>query len=88
MFLNHEEKDLKIIDFGVGTSFKDNTKTTLKVGSVFSSSFRSITLLQKLSGKNTTINVTSGLSESYSISYSLEDRHLQEQLIKKFIDKY
>lgn len=22
MFLNHEEKDLKIIDFGVGTSFR------------------------------------------------------------------
>ena len=34
MLLNHQEKDLKIIDFGVGTSFKDNTKTTLKVGSV------------------------------------------------------
>ena len=35
MFLNHNEKDIKIIDFGVGTSFNEGTKITLKVGSVF-----------------------------------------------------
>ena len=34
MFANHKEKDLKIIDFGVGTSFSGDSKTTLKVGSV------------------------------------------------------
>lgn len=34
MFLSKKEKSLKIIDFGVGTSFKDNKKTNIKVGSV------------------------------------------------------
>ena len=34
MFVNKKEKDLKIIDFGVGTSFQIGTETTLKVGSV------------------------------------------------------
>lgn len=34
MFLNEGEKDIKIIDFGVSTSFKEDEKNSLKVGSV------------------------------------------------------
>lgn len=34
MFLSKQAKDLKIIDFGVGSLIKDKTHSTLKVGSV------------------------------------------------------
>lgn len=34
MFLNENERDLKIIDFGVGTAFNEEKSKTLKVGSV------------------------------------------------------
>lgn len=34
MFLSKQAKDLKIIDFGVGSLIKDKNHSTLKVGSV------------------------------------------------------
>ena len=87
MFLNHEEKDLKIIDFGVGTSFKENTNTTLKVGSVLDLLFRSTTLPLKLSRKSITINVISGLLVSFSIFFSLEGLLSLELMTRIYTDK-
>ena len=47
MFLSKHEKSLKIIDFGVGTSFSHHQKTSLKVGSVHCAGFRSTTWRQR-----------------------------------------
>ena len=87
MFLNHEEKDLKIIDFGVGTSFKENTNTTLKVGSVLDLLFRSTTLPLKLSRKSITINVISGPLALFSTFSLLEDLPLLDLMIKIYTEK-
>lgn len=60
MFLSKQEKSLKIIDFGVGTSFAEHQKTSLKVGSVTPSPSRSTTWLPKSSRRNTTRSAISG----------------------------
>ena len=40
MFVSKESKDLKIIDFGAGTCYRDDKNENLKIGSVLLFSFR------------------------------------------------
>jgi hypothetical protein len=61
MFLGKQSKDLKIIDFGVGTNFREHKTTTIKVGSVSYYLVRSTIWLHKLSTKTTMRNAIFGL---------------------------
>lgn len=60
MFLRAHEKSLKIIDFGVGTSFSQTKKNSLKVGSVLLPPCRSTIWLLRSSRRSTIKNATFG----------------------------
>lgn len=63
MFLNDKAKDIKLIDFGVSTTYESDKKTTLRVGSVRLGSFRFIIWLQRSFKKSIMRNAMCGLLE-------------------------
>ena len=70
VFLNAKAQDLKIIDFGVGTSFGNDKATSLKVGSVGVPPLRYTTWPPKSSRRITATSATSGPWGSSSTSSS------------------